>query len=125
MIIHTSLTMNQVYDSLFAAKNAGKITEDVYFDKLNSSNSRSHDRKFDLHIGTDEQGTRPDGKKRAYSNSGHNGANSGPYFNVWAATYDEWGWFLAELFRRDPLAKCSRYGNRDDFNAKTDDNYIL
>lgn len=40
-----------------------------------------------------------------------------------AATWDEWGVFLAELFKIDPDAKCGHYDGRDDFIAKTTDEY--
>lgn len=40
-----------------------------------------------------------------------------------AATWDEWGIFIAELFRRDPDAVCGRYASYDDFISKTRDEY--
>lgn len=36
-----------------------------------------------------------------------------------AATYDEWGLFLAELFSRDPGMKAGNYNGAQDFIAQT------
>ena len=36
-----------------------------------------------------------------------------------AATYREWGRFLALVFKYDPSAKCGGYKNVEDFDAKT------
>jgi hypothetical protein len=40
-----------------------------------------------------------------------------------AASYDEWGWFLAALFRADPNAKAGPYKNEPDFHRKTEGAY--
>lgn len=37
---------------------------------------------------------------RRYSNSGTDGAAP-----VWSATWHEWGWFIAEIFKADPGAR--------------------
>lgn len=36
-----------------------------------------------------------------------------------AATWDEWGVFLGELFRQDPSIKCWAYESAADFHAQT------
>lgn len=36
-----------------------------------------------------------------------------------AATYDEWGWFLADLFALDPAMIAGPYKGADDFGVKT------
>ena len=38
----------------------------------------------------------------------------------WAATYDEWGWFLAHVFAADPSAIAGPYKGIDDFHAQVD-----
>jgi len=45
----------------------------------------------------------------------------------WAATYDEWGWVLAYLFRDDPHGHCGtgRYASEADFHHQTHDAYRL
>lgn len=40
-----------------------------------------------------------------------------------AATYDEWGFFLAYLFAKDPEMTCTYYTDADDFDAKTEGKY--
>ena len=40
-----------------------------------------------------------------------------------AATWDEWGIFIAELFKLDPDAKIGQYKTHDDFLAYTADMY--
>lgn len=37
-----------------------------------------------------------------------------------AATYDEWGFFLAEIFRDDEEAICGPYADAHDFHEKTE-----
>jgi hypothetical protein len=40
-----------------------------------------------------------------------------------SATWDEWGNFIAALFKRDPEAKIGQYENCDDFILKTSREY--
>jgi hypothetical protein len=40
-----------------------------------------------------------------------------------AATYDEWGIFIARLFSLDPGAKIGVYKDEADFNSKTDNRF--
>jgi hypothetical protein len=44
---------------------------------------------------------------------------------AYAATYSEWGWFLAEVFRDDPQAICGPYKGLSDFNRKTRDQFTV
>ena len=41
-----------------------------------------------------------------------------------AATWDEWGYFLRDLFKIDPNAICGRYKGVEDFNKKTENAFI-
>lgn len=43
----------------------------------------------------------------------------------YAATWDQWGWFLAELFRRDPNMTTQYYSDVNDFDAKTQYKFII
>jgi hypothetical protein len=36
-----------------------------------------------------------------------------------AASWTEWGWFLARVFERDPHARCGDYRGAEDFHAQT------
>lgn len=90
-----------------------------YVGLLEQAGSRSHARKVRVHLGSSSD-TTPDGKKRRWSNSGKRGAGG-----FRAATYDEWGHFLARVFAADYTARCSQYYSRDDFHKKTDGKYKL
>jgi len=72
--------------------------------------SRSHDHAFDVHL--EGAGTRR-------PNGGSSGAGSG-----YAATWDQWGIFLAALYDQDPDMLCgsksyATYENRKDFHYQT------
>jgi hypothetical protein len=41
-----------------------------------------------------------------------------------AASWDQWGIFLAELFRRDPAMTCGGYPDRGTFNLATGDRFF-
>lgn len=57
-----------------------------------------------------------------HPNSGTNGALV--HTHEMAASWTEWGWFLARVFERDPLARCGQYKDLDDFNVQTGDRFI-
>lgn len=67
---------------------------------------------------------------RRAGNSGSYGAMQ-PYYDGYAATYDEWGFFLAALYRMDEGARCApnfkrgtaHYYDADDFHDKTGRTY--
>jgi hypothetical protein len=100
-----------ILDALRAAKAAGRITGHVYFDKLTTGNSRSHTTAAVVHLYADCTGKCPAGHR--YANTGMAGADS----SMRAASYDDWGWFLAELFDVHPDAWAGRYKGVDGFRA--------
>lgn len=51
-----------------------------------------------------------------FPNSGTSGAQT---FGGMAASWTEWGWFIARVFERDPNARCGQYKTLDDFNEQT------
>lgn len=108
-----------IFNALRAAKTAGKVTHDIYFVQFNASGSRSRARGFDIQLGTDDRTTGPT-KSRRYKNSGKYGADA-----IWAATYDEWGWFIAYLFDTDPDATFGPYKGQQDFEGKTRYQFII
>ncbi len=55
-----------------------------------------------------------------HTNSGHYGAGERG-----AATYDDHGVWIAELFDRDPSARISWWDGRDHFNQGTEHKYAL
>lgn len=145
MRLHTQLTGPDVGNALLRAKKAGRVTEDVQFTVFGTYKSRTHAYAYEIQLGTYDKHSLPEGtvdqhgKKmhvRRFKNSGNSGASSeyGYYENVWAATYDEWGWFIAEIFKADPTARWGPkpkpgrtgygiYASPDDFHEKTHGNF--
>lgn len=117
MRIHTNLTAED-FGQLVAAP---KLKADVYMERWYEYGSRSRARAFDVILRGLHSTTR-DGTKRRRPNLGASHDRS--YYDQWAATYDEWGWFLAALFEADPLARCEgTYDGREDFHEKTNNKY--
>ena len=99
--------------ALITAKGAGRIAGHVYFDKLTTGNSRSHTTAADVHLFANcGDGKCPAGHR--YANTGMAGADS----SMRAASYDDWGWFLAELFDAHPDAWAGPYKGLAVFEAK-------
>lgn len=111
MRIHTSLEEDEIRSALEDAKASGRIASHLYFDRFDVHRSTTHTYAYEVHIGTDYK-TPGDGR-RAPMHS--------PYeFARYAATYDEWGWFLVELFDRDPSAKVAGvYRDHQHFHERT------
>lgn len=102
MRIHTHLCLGMIES---AALKAG-----VSFGKLVAHGSRTREHAFEVQLlGTSTR--RP--------NSGSRGVGRDDY----AATWDEWGIFLADLFEADPDIVCQPYNGAADFYYKTDGRY--
>lgn len=113
MKIHTSLSEDEVRECLAHAKDGGLVPADVVFDVFGIVGSRSYPHAFEVHLATAQRDSRLDDiKRKASSMAGSTGLK-------YAATYDEWGEFLAELFAADETAKAGPYKNQDDFHART------
>src|SRR6476469_3650019 len=119
MRIHTnSITRGRMAECIYV----NDKLEDVYFGRLDDKGSRIRDHAFDVKLEAWE-GSDINGTKRRRVNSGFAGA--GTYI---AATWDEWGFFLARVFELDPEALCGSksypvYDGADDFHAKTDNKF--
>lgn len=105
MRIHSdTLTQKDLRDALGSVPG-----RQVYFeDSPTEHGSRSHDRAFEVRLrGLGDRHTR----RPMYAwRTGTDGM---------AATYDDWGYFLAHLFEVDPDAKAGPYDGRGDFNSQT------
>jgi len=98
MRIHTALNGSDV---TAAARMAG-----VQFERCSLHKSRTHTRAYDVIL--------------SGSNTRRRNTGTSPYrTDDYAATWDEWGIFLAELFRRDPQIKCAYYRDAADFHWQT------
>jgi hypothetical protein len=112
MKIHTDhISYTDLHDALRVAGLSALYAE------VSSHGSRSRHHSFNVKL-TADAGRDRNGKKRRLENSGQYGAG----YNF-AATYDEWGYWLAELFERDPDMTATYYKSRDDFHAQTGGKY--
>lgn len=138
MRLYTNLTERQVHDALARVQHAGLVTGDVDFTvPFATRASRTHPRSMQVQLGTLDQHSLPPGTRdqhgkvmrvRKYKNSGNRGAASewARGEAVWAATWNEWGWFMAEVLAADPGARFGAatgpswgYRGPEDFHAKT------
>jgi len=107
-----------------AAHEAG-FHPDVFIEDFEIKNSRlrkfGYEVKLAAHAGKDRYG-----KTRTRRNTGRYGAeDAGQEAFYLAATWDEWGHWIAELFERDPDAIIGEYRGRDDFHAYTSERYLI
>ncbi len=117
MRLHTdTLTRDNVAEALREAKRQGRVAQHVTFKTMTEHNSRDYARSFEVQL---EAYDKLDGDGRRYANSGAYGAAT-----AYTATYDEWGWLLAELYNIDPYMRVGSkshaiYGSDDDFHERT------
>jgi hypothetical protein len=104
------LTATEITDALRDVKSQGLVSLAVRFDQLETAGSRTHRFCHRVHIAVTER----DAVHRRYSNSGTCGASG-----RWSATWEDWGWFIAEIFRCDPGARAGRYDSADHFRELT------
>lgn len=141
MKLHTSLKSGQVYDALRKAKELRLVSPDVSFvnDDTEAHGSKTHEYSYEVQLGTYDQDSLKPGtvdqfghkmRVRRYKNTGTRGAASeyyGKYGAVWAATWDEWGWFIAIIFHMDPTARWvggGNYTNEGVFNKLTRNRFV-
>ena len=140
MKLHTNLTATEVDAALHAAKRKRLIAWDVDFNVFTPGRSLTHAHGYEIHLGTNYQDSLPAG----YTDQ--NGARlrvrrlSGTTQGTarYAATWHEWGWFMAEVFAADPGARWGQdparsarpeyawgYASEADFHRKTDGQFRL
>lgn len=124
MRLHSDLhTTKTIYAAMSQAKDDGRVADHVFFYIFDDRGSRTRDRAWEIQLGTYDK---LPGDKRGWKNTGQYGADSKLNGGgIYAATYDEWGWFIAELFNYDKDAVFGGYKGRDDFNSQTRNKYIL
>lgn len=117
MRIHTdSLDIGDIEAAL---SRANRGVQAVYLDGCTRFGSRSRARAYEVVLRA-RDGRDRYGKVRTWPNSGSYGAETG---EGKAATYDEWGHFLAEVFVADPEAIAGYYKSAADFEDKTRGKY--
>lgn len=113
MKLHSDkLTRTDVVEALTMSQKAGLIDQAVGFEILEERGSRSHSHAFEVQLGW--YGNKVKGDGRRFKNTGKGGADS-----VYAATYDEWGQFIAELMERDHNATFGTYKGYQGFHEAT------
>lgn len=111
MKIHTSvLTADHFYAALKAT------APGVFFAELRREGSRSRTAGFNVLLESDGTPDKDGTPRRRARNRGKGGYDGHPGF---AASYDDWGRFLAALFLVDPDAIAGPYKGYDDFHAQT------
>lgn len=113
MKLHTNLTEAEVREALARAQASADVPADIEFDQFNVNGSRTHRYSYDVHLATERKDTRADDTVRPAARY------VGVRGQLRAASYDEWGAFLAELFAADEDAHARPYKGKDDFHAKT------
>lgn len=120
MKIHTNTIDNWVAisDALNEQKQLGRIASHVTFKTMERRGSRSHRFAFEIQL---EAAVRDNGRRAG--NSGSYGSMR-PDVDGYAATYDEWGWLLAALYKLDSMmvvgtVKYPVYRHAIDFHIQT------
>jgi len=113
MRIHSDvLTTDDFYR---AARAVSEVAPDIYVDSCSVHGSRSRAHGYEVAL-------RGSGRRHVRRpNSGRFGATSD---NSYAATYHDWGWWLAELYRLDPDMVAGHYKSAEDFHRQTEDKYL-
>jgi len=116
VLIHTNLIeeAHVTWARSYGCEQAGQGS--FWVADLESLGSRTHQRKLVLHL----EGDGSVSKRRR--NTGKYGGS-----DEFAATWDQWGWFLAYLFDIDPDARTDghRYNGFDNYHEQTQGKYLL
>jgi hypothetical protein len=122
MRLHTDMTSDQMTRAVNAHIRL-RGTRGLGRDRFEDHVSRKRAHAYELHLAAWQPITAADDVPDLHHDrSGRRHANSGVAFETdmpYAASYDEWGLFLAELFELDPRMIAGTYDGRDDFHAKT------
>jgi len=123
MRIHSDIiTTEHIIGALNEEKARGRIAPHVSFKTRAEHGSRVRARAYEIQL---EAAARDNGRRAG--NSGSYGAMR-PEHDGFAATYDEWGWFIAALYRVDAKMivgspKNPVYRDRHDFDDRTGMSY--
>lgn len=113
MKLHSdTLTGNDILLALKTAQAEGNVTADVSFVVFGQAGSRQRRHAWEIQLGTfDGKST---GKSRHAKTNVRSDAGT-----CYSATYDEWGYFLREIFLADPDAIFGQYKELDNFDEQT------
>ena len=113
MRLHSDvLTYTQQIRNIFLeVRGTDRIADHVFLARIETHGSRSRAQAFDISLSAYDK---LDGEIRHYKNSGGYGAS-----DEYAATYDEWGFFIEALFAADPDMIFGGYKGRDNYHDQT------
>lgn len=116
MRIHSNIiiTAQQVQDALKAEQAAGRIARSVGFKILTQHRSQSRATAFEVQLESVGK-VAGDGRRVGASGAYVNSQGS----NLYAATFDEWGFLLSALFDLDNDLTCTYYKSAADFDERT------
>lgn len=108
------ITEDQARDALIAERKLGRIAPHVSFKILRGFTPRGGGQAVEVQLEAYERD-----RGRRYGNSGAYGRGYD-----YAATYDEWGFFLQRLYDENPTMKCGSptrpwYADKGDYMEKT------
>ena len=105
MRIHTQLSKAVIASHL-------GMPDDVTIHVVSEHGSRSHRTAYEVAL-------RGDGRRHTRNPNTRDDSIPGK-----AATYDDWGQYLAVLYRQDASMKAGPYKNRSDFERQTKHKYV-
>lgn len=108
------LTETDIREALAKATRTGNVDRLVDFEVLEARGSRTRKAGYEIRLAWYGEKVKGDGRR--WTNTGNGGANVNGFY---AATYDEWGWFIDELFNRDPRMVFGHYTDRNTFDTMT------
>lgn len=122
MRLHSNkLTTSDIYSAMDAAKVSGNVAHHIHFSVFTDHRSRTRNKAWEIQLGTYHK---LPGDKRGWKNTGQYGADSvGNGQGLYAATYDEWGYFIAELYKLDPELVFGHYKSLETFQRVTENKY--
>lgn len=124
MRLHSNtLTVRDIESALMECKMARTVDNFVQFETFATKGSRTRTNGFEIQLGW--YGNKVAGDGRRWKNTGNRGADS--EYNgggCYAATYDEWGYFIAALYRMDSELVFGHYKTREFFNSYTKNVYV-
>jgi hypothetical protein len=122
--LHTTLPRHEIQVAFRDVRDIGHLTLDISLVQFEEEPSKTHPYGHKIQLGTQYQFSLPNGKSRHYKNTKIWGDTQ-----MWAASHDEWGWFIARIFELDPTARWTggggAYTSPEDFIKKTDGKYSM
>lgn len=132
MKLHTNLTEPEIDAVLTAVKRKGLVAPDVDFAVFTPGRSQSRRYGYEIQLGTNYAGSLPgdytdQNGTRMRTRQTRNGTRASDSARF-SATWHEWGWLIAYMFEADPESrwggKSWGYADAQDFNRKTDDQFL-